>query len=78
MLRETKLTLEPDFGYSSLCVQLSTYADLEATSRTPTEATVRLFEDGKINEHPYFVTEYGVLGFGIFFYEIYEINAFDR
>lgn len=59
-------------GTAAYVCSATTYADLEATPRDAGSGRM-VIEDGKINGFPVFMTEYlgdGVLGFGIFNYEL--------
>lgn len=59
-------------GTAAYVCSATTYADLEATPRDAGSGRM-VIEDGKINGYPVFMTEYigdGVLGFGIFSYEL--------
>lgn len=59
-------------GTAAYVCSASTYADLEATPRDAGSGRM-VIEDGRINGYPVFMTEYigdGVLGFGIFSYEL--------
>lgn len=70
--RVMKKGVIPD-GTAAYVCSASTYADLEATPRNANGGDRMILEDGKINGYPVFVTEYvgeGVLGFGIFSYEM--------
>lgn len=59
-------------GTAAYVCSATTYADLESTPRDAGSGLM-ILQDGKINGYPVFVTEYlgdGVLGFGIFSYEL--------
>ena len=59
-------------GTAAYVCSATTYADLEATPRDAGSGRM-VIEDGRINGYPVFMTEYigdGVLGFGIFSYEL--------
>lgn len=59
-------------GTAAYVCSATTYADLEATPRDAGSGRM-VIEDGKLNGFPVFMTEYigdGVLGFGIFSYEL--------
>ena len=59
-------------GTAAYVCSASTYADLEATPRDAGSGRM-VIENGRINGYPVFMTEYigdGVLGFGIFNYEL--------
>lgn len=59
-------------GTAAYVCSATTYADLEATPRDAGSGRMAI-EDGKINGFPVFMTEFigdGVLGFGIFNYEL--------
>lgn len=65
-------------GTAAYVCSATTYADLEATPRDAGSGRM-VIEDGKINGFPVFMTEYigdGVLGFGIFTYEL--VGQFGR